>query len=476
MEENLKNHKSKARQRFKYIIYDVFAVLLAWVFFFLFRRIEIESNVIREIQLFSPVYNFKELLIGIPFFWLFIFWLSGYYNQPFRKSRLSEFSQTFFSVLVGSIALFFILLLDDPVVNYKDYYLSFIVLFIIYFLVVYLFRYSITRITTYQIHRRIIGFNTLIIGAGENAKHIYEMLQSMKLSSGNIIQGFIRCESDPVAEGLQVLGGLDQLDRIMVDHEIEEVIVALDSEDRDSIFPIVNHLYKYDVDVRITPKLYDYLVGGVRMTSIFGAPLVSVLDVRLSECEKNVKRFLDVFFSCLVLILLSPMFLILSLLVKLTSEGPVFYKQERIGLHGRAFRILKFRTMFVNAEAEGPQLATDGDRRITKIGHILRKYRLDEIPQFLNVLKGDMSIVGPRPERLYYEKQILEKAPYYALVHKVKPGITSWGMVKYGYANDVDKMVDRLQYDIIYLENISLMIDFKILIYTIRTVVSGRGM
>lgn len=462
-------------QRLKYILCDVFAVLLAWVFFFLFRRIEIESNVIREIQLFSPIYNFKELLFGIPFFWLFVFWLSGYYNQPFRKSRLSEFAQTLFSVFFGSVALFFILLLDDPVVNYKDYYLSFVVLFVIYFVVVYLFRYSITRITTRKIHRRIMGFNTLIIGAGKNAKGIYDTLQSMKLSSGNIIHGFIACETG-VEDGLNVLGDLSQLDLVMEQYAIEEVIVALDSEDREAIFPVINQLYKYNVDVRITPKLYDFLVGGVRMTSIFGAPLVSALDVRLSECEKNFKRLFDLLFSCIVLVLLSPVFLVLSLLVKLTSDGPVFYKQERIGLHCKPFHILKFRTMYENAEKNGPQLATDGDRRVTKIGHFLRKYRLDEIPQFINVLKGDMSIVGPRPERLFYEKQISEKAPYYALVHKVQPGITSWGMVKYGYANDVDKMVERLQYDIIYLENISLLIDLKILIYTIRTVVSGRGM
>ncbi len=476
MDQHLKNHKSKITQRVKYILFDVFAVLLAWVFFFLFRRIEIESNVIREIQLFSPIYNFKELLFGIPFFWFFVFWLSGYYNQPFRKSRLSEFAQTFFSVLFGSLALFFILLLDDPVVNYKDYYLSFVVLFSIYFVVVYLFRYSITRSTTRKIHRRIIGFNTLIIGAGKNARGIYDTLQNMTLSSGHIIRGFISCEPESIDSSLPVLGDLSQLDKVMEEQSIEEVIIALDSEDRDAIFPVINQLYKYNVDVKITPKLYDFLVGGVRMTSIFGAPLVSVLDVRLNECEKNIKRFLDVVFSCVVLALLSPVLLLLSLLVKLTSEGPVFYKQERIGLHCKPFRILKFRTMYMNAEEQGPQLAKDGDARITKIGHFFRKYRLDEIPQFINVLMGDMSIVGPRPERLFYEKQITEKAPHYTLVHKVRPGITSWGMVKYGYANDVDKMVERLQYDIIYLENISLLIDLKILIYTIRTVVSGRGL
>ncbi len=476
MEKNKKYHLSKRSQRLKYIIFDVVSVLLAWVVFFLFRRIEIESNVIREIQLFSPVYNFEKLLFGIPFFWLSIFWLSGYYNQPYRKSRLAEFAQTFFSVLTGSVILFFILLLDDPVVSYTDYYKSFIVLFLIYFIVVLFFRYMNTRKTTNLIHNRVIGFNTVIIGTGKNAKGIYDQLQSMKLSSGHLIEGFVSCENETCVDDSMILGDLSQLDTIMAEHRVEEVIIAMDTEDRDALFPIINLLYKYKADVRITPRLYDYLVGGVRMTSIFGAPLVSVLDVRLTDFQKNAKRLFDVLFSSLLLLVLSPLFLLLSLLVKLTSEGPVLYRQERIGLHGKPFNIMKFRTMYVDAEVSGPQLAQNGDRRVTKIGHYMRKYRLDELPQFLNVLKGDMSIVGPRPERLFYEKQITEKAPYYSLVHKVKPGITSWGMVKYGYANDVDMMVERLQYDIIYLENISPLIDLKIMIYTIKTVVSGRGM
>lgn len=476
MEQNKRNHGSKKTQRIKYILFDVVAVLLAWALFFLFRRIEIESNVVREIQLFSPIYNFEKLIIGIPFFWLFIFWVSGYYNNPFLKSRLQEFAQTFLSTLIGCTILFFLLLLNDPVISYKDYYLSFIVLFFIYFSVVYLFRYMITRKTTERIHNRTIGFNTIIIGTGEKAKQIYEQLQSMKLSSGNFINGFVSCEENEAVDGSHILGDLSQLNDIIEENQIEEVIIALDNNDRNALLPIFNILYYHDVTVRVAPQLYDYLIGGVRMTSIFGAPLVSAMDVRMNEFEKNLKRLFDIIFSCVVIVLVFPFCLILSLLIKLTSEGPVFYKQERVGLHGKLFRILKFRTMVCDAEASGPQLASSDDQRITKIGRILRRFRIDELPQFINVLKGDMSIVGPRPERPYYEAQIAQKVPYYGIVHKVKPGITSWGMVKYGYATDVDKMVERLQYDIIYLENISLLVDLKILIYTVKTVISGRGM
>ena len=476
MEQNKRNHGSKKMQRIKYVLFDEVAVLLAWALFFLFRRIEIESNVVREIQLFSPIYNFEKLIIGIPFFWLFIFWVSGYYNKPFLKSRLHEFAQTFLSTLIGCTILFFLLLLNDPVISYKDYYLSFIVLFLIYFSVVYLFRYMITRKTTERIHNRTIGFNTIIIGTGEKAKQIYGQLQSMKLSSGNFINGFVSCEENTVVDGSLILGDMSQLNNIIEENQIEEVIIALDNNDRNALLPIFNILYHHDVTVKVAPQLYDYLIGGVRMTSIFGAPLVSALDVRMNEFEKNLKRLFDIIFSCVVIVLVSPFCLILSPLIKLTSDGPVFYKQERVGLHGKLFHILKFRTMVCNAEEAGPQLASSEDQRITKIGRVLRRFRIDELPQFINVLKGDMSIVGPRPERPYYEAQIAQKVPYYGIVHKVKPGITSWGMVKYGYATDVDKMVERLKYDIIYLENISLLVDLKILIYTVKTVVSGRGM
>lgn len=476
MEQRLTNHTNKKTQRIKYILFDVVAILLAWASFLIFRRIEIESNVFHEIQLFSPIYNLEKLFIGIPFFWLFIFWLSGYYNTPFLKSRLSEFAQTFLSTLIGSTILFFILLLNDPVANYHDYYLAFIVQFLIYFTVVYFFRYMITRKTTEKIHNRIIGFNTIIIGSGEKAQQIYDQLQSMKQSSGNFIVGFISHEGKSEVDSSLIIGGMDQLGDIIESQNIEEVIIAIDNDDRNALMPIFNILYNHDVNVRVTPQLYDYIIGGVRMTSIFGAPLVKAMDVRLNEFEKNVKRLFDILFSCLVIVLIAPLCVPLALIIKLTSEGPIFYKQERVGLHGKLFHILKFRTMVCNAEEAGPQLASQNDLRITKIGHILRKYRIDELPQFINVIKGEMSIIGPRPERLFYERQIAEKVPYYGIVHKVKPGITSWGMVKYGYATDVNKMIERLRYEIIYLENISLLVDLKILIYTVKTVVSGRGM
>lgn len=471
----LKNRKSQLTAQ--YILVDIAASLFAWFLFFVFRRLEIESSFIQEIQLFSPIYNFEKLLVGIPVFWVSIFWISGYYNEPFNRSRLTEFLQTLFCTFCGSVILFFVLLLNDPVVSYYDYYKSFVVLFLITFLVIYIARYAITSTVTYNVHNRIIGFNTIIIGTENNALNIYNQLQGLKRSTGHKIIGFVSLpeEMHTAVKADLILGDMPKIDLIIKSNNIEEVIVAIDSDDEKSLFKIINNLYKYNINIKFTPQLYDYLVGGITLSNIYAAPLVNVLANKMPYWQQNCKRLGDIFCSALFFIVGWPLMLYLALRVKRSSDGPIFYKQERIGLHGKPFNIIKFRTMYVSQETDKPKLASENDSRITPFGKVMRKYRLDELPQFFNVLKGDMSLVGPRPEQKFFIDKIIEKAPYYSLVHKVKPGITSWGMVMYGYADTVDKMIERLKFDIIYLENISLKIDLKILIYTILTIVKGKG-
>lgn len=471
----LKNRKSQLTAQ--YILVDIAASLFAWFLFFVFRRLEIESSFIQEIQLFSPIYNFEKLLVGIPVFWVSIFWISGYYNEPFNRSRLTEFLQTLFCTFCGSVILFFVLLLNDPVVSYYDYYKSFVVLFLITFLVIYIARYAITSTVTYNVHNRIIGFNTIIIGTENNALNIYNQLQGLKRSTGHKIIGFVSLpeEVHTAVKADLILGDMPKIDLIIKSNNIEEVIVAIDSDDEKSLFKIINNLYKYNINIKFTPQLYDYLVGGITLSNIYAAPLVNVLANKMPYWQQNCKRLGDIFCSALFFIVGWPLMLYLALRVKRSSDGPIFYKQERIGLHGKPFNIIKFRTMYVSQKTDTPKLASENDSRITPFGKVMRKYRLDELPQFFNVLKGDMSLVGPRPEQKFFIDKIIEKAPYYSLVHKVKPGITSWGMVMYGYADTVDKMIERLKFDIIYLENISLKIDLKILIYTILTIVKGKG-
>jgi len=217
------------------------------------------------------------------------------------------------------------------------------------------------------------------------------------------------------------------------------------------------------------------MAGTVRSTNLFGVPLVNLSRPGLGHGMKAVKRFVDMVVSIVALTVLSPLFLWVAWRVKRDSEGPVFYTQERLGLHGTPFRIVKFRTMFVDSEGGTPQLSSDQDSRITAVGKRLRQTRVDELPQFWNVLKGDMSLVGPRPERAFFAEQIVQHSPHFLRLQQVRPGITSWGQVKYGYAENVDQMRQRLRYDIMYLENISLLLDLKILLFTVRTVIRREG-
>ncbi len=200
-----------------------------------------------------------------------------------------------------------------------------------------------------------------------------------------------------------------------------------------------------------------------------------------SKTEKPVltellRQFTNVLFSIIALLILSPVIIILSILIRISGKGPVIYSQDRIGRNGKPFVIFKFRSMIYNAETGYPMLSGMNEERITRIGKFLRKYRIDEIPNFINVIKCEMAIVGPRPERKFFIDQIVERNPDFTKLLNVKPGITSWGQVKYGYATNVDEMLERLEYDLYYIKNRSLWFDIKILLYTIITILKGKGL
>ena len=271
------------------------------------------------------------------------------------------------------------------------------------------------------------------------------------------------------------MGSINDLTKIIGLEKIEEVIIAIESSEHENIGKILNTLEDFPVIVKIIPDMYDILSGSVKMNGIFGAPLIEISPDLMPVWQQAVKRSLDFIVSLILLIILSPVFLIVSLIIIISSRGPIFFVQERIGLHGVPFNIYKFRSMFVGAETGTPMLSSQNDNRITPFGKFMRKIRLDEIPQFYNVLIGDMSLVGPRPERQFFIDQIMPIAPHYRHLHKVKPGITSWGQVKFGYAENVDEMVERLKFDVIYIENMSLALDLKILFYTVKTILQRSG-
>lgn len=461
-------------QRLKYVFGDWFSAFLAWIGFFTCRKIYIEGQS-AEVAFSDPKLWIGGLAVSIG--WLILYWMNGWYRQVYRKSRLKEFSQILLLTLMGVVVLFFTLILDDTVQTYRNYYTSGLMLFSFHFTLTAIIRLTLTTQVTKQIKNRKIGFNTFLVGANEKAYELYQELVSARESEGHFFQGYVRVngeESDFNGE-IPYLGKYTNLPELIEEHSIEEVIIAIETSEHNKISSILNVLAGTGVVIKIIPDMYDILSGTVKMGNIMGAVLIEVRTDMMPAWQRVLKRWMDVFISALVLLIGMPFFILIGLTVKLSSKGPILFLQERIGWKGKPFKIIKFRTMYTDAEKLGPQLSSKDDPRITPIGKILRKTRLDEFPQFWNVLKGDMSLVGPRPERAYFIEKIKEIAPHYSRLHRVRPGITSWGQIKYGYAENVEQMVERLKFDLLYLENMSLALDMKIFIYTVLIMVQGRG-
>jgi len=466
---------NKRKQVYRYLLFDIIGSGLAWTLFNLYRKKVIESNLFGINIPFTPDYKFFLGLVFFTLFWISMFGLVGLYHDPYRKSRLKEFGSSLTITIIGTVVLFFVLLIDDYVVAYQNYYKILFVMFPFVFILTYIPRLVITTQTIHRIHKRIIGFPTIIIGSGKKAIQTYQDINAEKISQGFKILGFIDLPNGVRVDQSLILGNVNDIPEVVAQYGIEEVILAIDNESPQTLTTVLNLLVPLNVNIKAIPSMYDILLGKVKLNRIIGTTLVDVSFEPMPAWQANIKEVLDYFMAIVGLILSSPVALALMIVIKVTSKGPIIYKQERIGQHGKPFHIYKFRSMYVDAEAGGPALSNQADPRVTPVGRFMRKTRLDEIPNFFNVLKGEMSIVGPRPERQFYIDQIVKVAPHYLHLQKVKPGITSWGQVKYGYAENIDQMVERLKYDLLYLENMSLYIDFKIMIYTILTIFKGKG-
>ncbi len=418
----------RRRQQIWYIIADLLSSELVWLCFLLFRWFVYEERGGFS-DVLVPAFDFWPPLLVYPMVCLSVYYLSGYYLRPFQKPIWRELLRTFFSALVIALLFFFIIIIDDEVESYNRYLVSLGVLFGLQFTLSYIPRLTITLLSR---HRGIQRTSTI---------HSLEEVQ-------------------------QLVAG-----------EQDEIILDLPAgyDDR-QLYAIIAQSYPLMCEISMVPRVYDMLTGAARIGQIDRPSLIHITEQHMTDAELCIKRAFDIIISAVGLVILSPLLLIIALLVRLDSKGTIFYSQERIGLYGMPFCIYKFRTMVENAEADGvPQVTHDNDPRITRVGHWLRKYRLDELPQLWNILRGDMSIVGPRPERPYFVEQIMKEAPYYCLLYKVRPGLTSWGPIRVGYTDTMEKMIERLNCDVVYVENMSLLLDMKILFFTVGVIVKGKG-
>ena len=419
----------RRKQQLLYLTADLISSELVWIVFLGFRWMVYEGRVEVLEDVLIPAFSFWTPLVAYPLFCLVVYYLSGYYLKPFQKPLWQEFMRTFASALIIAMVFFFIIIIDDHVESYNHFLVSLGVLFGLQFTLSYIPRLAITLLSR---HRGVM-----------RTKVVHSMADAARLKAG----------------------------------EQDEVIIDLPNGYTDrELYELIACLYPLSCEISMVPRVYDMLAGAARIGHLDRPSLIHITDHSMNDMELCIKRAFDAAASAAGLVILSPLLAVIAILVRLTSHGPVFYTQQRIGLYGIPFRIYKFRTMVDHAEADGvPHLTADNDPRITPLGRWLRKYRLDELPQLWNILRGDMSIVGPRPERQFFIEQIMKEAPYYCLLYKVRPGLTSWGPIRVGYTDTMEKMVERLNCDVVYVENMSLLLDMKIMFFTIGVIIHGKG-
>ena len=454
-----------------YIVSDICCAALTWLCFYFLR------TVIYQYPFTIPAGFYLGTLLYI-MGWLSLHFLSGAYEDVYHKSGVSEFFRTLIVSLIGCLALLFFFILKNPQGNNRHYYDEFYSLLIPVFFVTLLSRFLFLRITINQLKKNKVSFNVLLIGSGESATQFFTSFINTNIHSGYSITSFLNTNGNKnigLPDNIKKYNDLSNIHHIIDSDHIEEVIITVEKNERDLLTSILRQLSDKDVNIKITADAVDIISGAVHANNVMGVPLIDVHSGLLPSWQKNIKRLIDISIAAIALILLLPFLIYTAIRTKFSSSGTIFFLQQRIGFKGKPFIIYKFRSMLQSAEKNGPMLSSNNDPRITQWGKIMRKWRLDELPQLWNIIKGEMSFVGPRPERKFYIDQIVQLRPEYKYLLKVKPGLTSWGMVKFGYACTVEEMIERMPYDIMYIENVSIVLDLKIMLYSISIILSGKG-